>query len=450
MNGRWKTAGIAVWIGWLGAASAPAQSWTITIEPGNHITSTLQRSGVNVITQDQGTVSVACQSGVDCSQAALRLALDGAPVADLNPSASSANSRTFTIPQSAVSPGTDLVVLFAGNAIDSYQIAPAGSGGALDAGGDPSGPPPPPANPPSLAELLALVCPGTYTVPAYDEKGNRGEIVVNPLGTVLASNLDTQFDEDDSLMVRVVADKRLLSLITAARTSAFRNVSAVQIVGGGEKAPLLTRQAGLVADCGERSFELSNFAPGEGTVQLSALQGTQLVPTGGFDFNVNPLYVGMLTLGAARTDLVDAGFKIATVGEQTVIAAGEEGDQDLVYTLFYTPFVWGKRDLQKRVPWYKHLNPTIGIAPDDITENAFVGLTAGLPAGISLTFGRHFRQIEVLEQGLTTGSPFSGTADQLPTAQEWKDGNFWALSIDLRVMVQVFQAAMGGGAGGGQ
>jgi hypothetical protein len=450
MNAIWKTAGNTVLLGLLGTAAVMAQNWTITIGPNNAVTSTLQEGTVNVITQNQGTVSVACQSGVDCSRIDLRLALDGAPVANLNPSASSASSRTFTIPQSAVSPGTDLVVLFAGNAIDSYQIAPAGTGGALNAGGDSSGPPPPPENLPSLAELLALVCPGTYTVPAYDEKGNRGEIVVNPLGTVLASNLGTQFDEGDSLLVRVVADQRLLSLLTVARTSAFRNVAAVQIVGGGQQAPLLTRQAGLVPDCGERTFLLSNFAPGEGQVQISALQGTQTAPTGSFDFNVNPLYTGMMTLGAARTSLVDAGFKVATVGEQTVIAAGEEGDQDLVYTLFYTPFVWGKRDLQKRAPWYKHLNPTIGVAPDDITENAFIGISAGLPAGISLTFGRHFRQIEVLEQGLTVGSPFAGTAGQLPTAQEWEDGNFWALSIDLRVMVQVFQAAMGGGAGGGQ
>ena len=452
MNVMSKAAGIVVSMGLLGATAATAQSWTITIGPGNAVTSTtLQKSAVNVITQSQATVNVECQSGIDCSQADLHLELDGALVADLGPPTSSAVGLTFTIPQSAVSQGTDLAVLFNGNKIDSYQIAPAATDSAPLGGAAQQPNLPSPDPPPTLAQLLALPCPGTYKVPAYDEKGNLGEIVVNPLGTVLASNLDTLFDENDSLIVRIAADKRLLPLLTAARTSAFRDVTAVQIVGSGQQAPLLTRQAGLVPDCGEQKFLLSNFAPGEGQVQISALQGTQLTATGSFDFNVNPLYTGMLTLGAARTDLVDAGFKIASVGGQTVIAAGEEGDQDLIYTLFYTPFVWGKRDLQKRVPWYKHLNPTIGVAPDDITDNAFAGVNADLPAGISLTFGRHFRQIEVLEQGLAVGSPFAGAADQLPTAQEWEDGSFWAISIDLRIMVQVLRAAAvgGGGTGGG-
>ncbi len=444
MNARWKAAGLAVSMGLFGLAAATAQSWTVTIGPNSTVTSTLQGGAVNLITQSQATVNVECQSGVDCSKAGLRLEVNGATVADLGPPTSSAVGLTFTIPQSAVSAGTDLAVLFSGTKIDSYQIAPAGSPGG---GAQPSLQPPPPATPPTLAELLALPCPGTYTVPAYDEKENLGEVVVNPLGTVLVSNLDTLFDENDSLIVRIVADKRLLPLLTAARTSAFRNVTSVQIVGGDQQAPLLTRQAGLVPDCGEQKFLLSNFAPGQGQVQISALQETQLTATGSFDFNVNPLYTGMLTLGAARTDLVDAGFKLASVGGETVIAASEEGDQDLVYTLFYTPFVWGKRDLQKRVPWYQHLNPTIGVAPQDIADNAFVGLTADLPAGISFTFGRHFRQIEVLEQGLTIGSPFSGTADQLPTAQKWEDDNFWAVSIDLRAMVQVLRAAIGTGGG---
>jgi hypothetical protein len=429
--------------GFLAGASVTAQSWTITIRPNNQtVSETLQDNAPNLMTQSQATVSLTCLSGVDCSQAGLRLELNGSTLATLSPTASSAQSRTFTIPQSAVSPGTDLVVLLNGNRIDSYQIAPAGGSPAMVAAAQQG---PPPASPPTLAQLLALRCPGTYSVPDYDEKGNLGEIVVDPLGTVLASNLDTQFDESDSLNVRIVADKRLLSLLTATRASKFRDVTAVQIVGGGETAPLLTRQAGLLADCGERKFLLSNFAPGQGLVQIAALQGTQLTPTGSFDFNVNPLYTGMLTLGTARTRLVDNGFKIATVGGQPVIAAGEKGNQDLIYSLFYTAFVWGKRDLQKKLSWYKHLNPSIGVAPDDITNNAFLGITADLPAGVALTFGRHFRRIEVLDQGLTLGSPFAGTADQLPTAQEWKNDNFLAISIDLRIMAQVLRAAAAGG-----
>jgi hypothetical protein len=437
-------AGLAAVIVFFGATATLAQSWTITIGPNNAVTSTLQQSQVNLVTQSQATVTVQCQTGVDCSQADLHLESHGATIADLGPPAQGASGATFTIPQSGVGASTDLVVLLGGNDIASFQVG--SSSGPPP--GDGTGDAPPLSDGSSLADLLALPCPGHYTA-GYDEKKNEGQIVVTPLGVVLASGLDTRFDENDTLIVRVVADQRLLALLTVERTSAFRDVTSVQIVGAGETAPTLTRQAGLVAQCTERRFPLDNFAPGQGTVQISALQGTQLTPTGTFDFNVNPLYTGMLTLGAARTRIVDPGFKLAAVDGQTVIAAGEEGDEDLIYTLFYTPFVWGKRDLQKRVPWYRHFNPSLGIAPQDITDNAFAGITADLPAGIALTFGWHFRQVETLTQGLAAGMPFAGSADQLPTAEEWESDHFLALSIDLRAMVQLFQAALGGGTGAG-
>lgn len=445
MRAYWK-AGVAVWLGLFGAQEMQAQSWTITIGADKKVASTtLQQGRVNIVTQDQATVNVQCQ-GVDCTRAGLGLLIGGA-LTNLNPTAQSAASSTFVVPKSGVTNGSSLAVTFEGANIGSFLVGPDGGSGA---GGTPTGgssTTTSSSNTPTLAQLLALPCPGTYEA-GYDEKKNEGEIVVTPLGVILASGLDTLFDENDTLIVRVVADNRLLPLLKADRTSAFRNVTSVQILGSGETVPTLTRQAGLVADCDERRFVLENFAPGQGKVQISALQGSQLTPTGSFDFNVNPLYTGMLTLGAAQTNVVDPGFKLASVGGQTVIAAGEEGDQDLLYTLFYTPFVWGKRDVQKEVRWYKHLNPTIGIAPEDVTENAFVGITADLPAGFALTFGRHFRQVEVLTQGLTVGSPFSGTADQIPTAKEWEDDNFWAISIDLRAMVQVLSAAFGSGGGG--
>jgi len=440
MRASWKAGIAAAGLGLFGAAVAPAQSWTITIGPDNKIasTTTLQAGKVNIITQDQATVSVQCPNGADCTKASLRLALT-----NLSPTSQSFTGSTFAIPKAGVSGATNLAVAFAGSDIGTFQVGPDTGGGGTPGtqGGQP-----PPSTAPTVAQLLVLPCPGTFSA-GYDEKANQGEIVVTPLGVVLASGLDTLFDENDTLIVRVVADQRLLPLLTVARTSAFRTVTAVNVLGAGETAPTLTRQAGLVAECGERRFVLENFAPGQGTVQISALQGTQLTPTGSFDFNVNPLYTGMITLGAARTDLVNPSFTLASVNGQTVIVAGKGGNNNLVYALFYTPFVWGKRDIQKRVPFYKHLNPAIGVAPDDITHNAFVGISADLPAGITLTYGRHFGQIEVLTQGLTVGSAFSGTADQIPTSLEWKNDNFWAISIDIRVMVQILKAAMGSGGG---
>jgi hypothetical protein len=469
MRSYWK-AGLAAWLGIFSATAALAQNWTITIGADQKIASTtLQTSKVNIVTQDQA-VTVTCPGGgVDCSNVDLHLVNNAL---DLTASSSSATSATFTIPKSGVSNGTKLAVTFPkrpnGTEIGSF---PLGTDGVPSLGSNQQ----PPSTAPTLAQLLALECPGNYTAgyhePTREERKQKreeakqngtktsswwanpqaaGGIVVTPLGDVLSSGLDTLFDENDVLVVTVVADKRLLPLLTVDRTSAFRDVTAVQILGAGQTAPDLARQSAPVADCGTREFRLENFAPGQGKVQISALQGTTPTPIGNFDFNVNALYTGMLTLGAARTEVVDpGGFKLASVAGQMVIAADEDGDgdDDLVYSLFYTPFLWGKRDVQKSVPFWQHLNLSIGVAPEDITQNAFAGITADLPAGIAVTWGWHFRQIETLTQDLTVGSPFTGTADQIPTTKDWDDGKFWAVSIDLRAMVQVLRAALGTGGG---
>jgi len=285
----------------------------------------------------------------------------------------------------------------------------------------------------------------------YDAKKNLGEILVTPTGNVLARGVNT-FDENDSLKVIVYGDARLLPLLQVARTSAF-NVPTVRIVGADTTLPsqLIARQGAAV--CTTAEYTLSNFSPGQATVQISALQGTSFTPLGSFDFNVDPLYTGILSLGAAWTHLVDPGFKIATNSAgSTVIALGDEGTRDLLYTLFYTPYVWGKRDLEKKIPrsqWYKYINPTVGIVPQDIENNALVGITIDLPAGFLFTFGRHYRQITVLpaSTGLAVGSTFSGTADQLPTAESWEDGNFFAVTVDLRAIVQLLNVATGSGGG---
>jgi hypothetical protein len=473
MRSYWK-AGVTVWLGLFSATAALAQSqnWTITIGADQKIvdaSTTLQKDKVNIVTQNQ-PVTVNCPSGVDCTQVRLRLVANNAST-KLDPTSQSAASSAFLVP-AGVSKDTNLVVAFpAGTDIGTFPLGP--NNGSVQ---PPVGQTGNQVPPPTLAQLLALQCPSNqkagYAEPTREERRTKrkeakknkegrgwtswwenpqaeGGIVVTPLGDVLASGLDTLFDENDVLVVTVVADKRLLPLLTVDRTSAFRDVTAVQILGAGQPVPdLVARQGAPVADCGTREFRLENFAPGQGKVQISALQGTTPTPIGNFEFNVNALYSGMLTLGAARTKVVDpTSFSLASVGGQTVIAAEEDGDDDLVYTLFYTPFLWGKRDIQKSVPFWQHLNLSIGLAPEAVTDNAFAGITADLPAGIAVTWGWHFRQVETLTQGLAVGSPFTGTADQIPTTKDWDDGKFWAVSIDLRAMVQVLRAAMGTGGG---
>ena len=442
---------LAVWLfGMLvaGTATAQTQTWSITVKPGNAVESTLATDRVNIMTGTTATINVQCDTGVDCSQIGLQLESGGAVLTTLTPSGSG-SSRTFTLGSgSVVSTGTDLVLTSGGTQIATFRIGTVpGSGGTTLQGQTTQGSTSSGASGGTtvLSDLLRTSCPGTFTA-GYDAEANRGEIVVTPVGNVLARALDT-FDENDTLIVKVVGDVELLPLLKVERTSAFRDVGTVRIVGGDQQLPQIARQAG---GCGVQQFTLNDFAPGRATVRISALQGTQEVPLGTFDFNVNPLYSGMFTLGAAWTNLVDPGFKLVSEGGQTVIGVNEEGDRDLLYVLSYTPFVWGKRDLEKRIPWHQRLNPMIGIAVNDVQDNAFVGISADLPAGVILTFGRHFRRITVLPEGtgLAVGDPFTGTADQLPTAKEWENENFFGLTIDLRAMVQLLRVAAGTAGGG--
>jgi hypothetical protein len=429
------------------AAPAAAQTWQLTVASGGQSVSSndLKRTPPNAITGSTATVQVTCQAAADCAKVGLQLEKSGAVVQTLG--RSPAGSNDFPVPAGAVNGSVmDLAVTFQGQKIDSFPVTAQAAGGTSSGGGAP----PPDGTPPPLADLLTTACPSATVNVGYDAGENLGEILVTPTGSVLARGVNT-FDENDKLKVIVYGDARLLPLLKVARTSAF-GVPTVRIVGAGTTLPsqLIARQGAGV--CTTAEYLLSDFAPGQATVQISALQGTDFVPLGSFDFNVNPLYTGMLSLGAAWTHLVDPDYKIASTGSGSVVALGDDGTRDLLYTLFYTPYVWGKRDLQKKLPfgqWYKRINPTVGIVPQDIENNALIGVTIDLPAGFLVTFGRHFRQITVLpaSTGLTVGSPFAGTA--LPTAESWQDDNFFAVTVDLRAIVQLFNVAVGGSSGGG-
>jgi hypothetical protein len=466
-----QLAAVAIGLAFLGATAAGAQTWRLTVASGGVgvSSSDLKLTPPNQITGASATVQVTCQTPADCANVGLRLEKNGTVVVNLGQTPAGSNS--FQVPAGPVQGTTmDLAVTFQGTKINAFPVtaaaASANAAGNPAAGGNATGgsatggaPANTPSNnaganvsiTPQLAELVTTSCPSTTVQVHYDARNNQ--VVVTPTGNVLARAVDT-FDENDSLRVVVYGDARLLPLLKVQRTSAFRDSQTVRIVGAGLTIPQTSIAREGAGVCTTAEYVLDNFEPGQATVQISAFQTSDWVPLGGFDFNVDPLYTGMLSLGAAWTRLVDPGYKLASDGTQTVIALGDQGNRDLLYSLFYTPYVWGKRDLAKKIPtgqWYKHINPSIGIVPQEIDQNAFVGLTVDLPAGILLTYGRHFRQITVLpaSTGLTVGSPFSGTADQIPTTRSWENGSFFAVTVDLRAMVQLLTAAVSGRSGGG-
>jgi len=449
MRAKWTRAAQLAALACLAAAPAAAQTWSATVPAGGSgavQSSDLKRTPPNQVTDAAAaTVKVTCQAPADCSRLKLQLRnAQGATIVDLG--RIPAGSNDFALPASALQAGQTANLVFLlpdasgqDQLVDSFQVT----------GGPPPVGPPPAGTEPTLAQLLTIDCPSAGVTVGYDAANNLGEILVTPTGQVLGRGIDT-FDENDTLKVIIYGDQRLLSTLKVERISAFRDAQTVRIVGAGLTVPEGLRQAAPVANCTTLELTLAEFAPGQGKVQISSFQDKDWVPLGTFDFQVDPLYTGILSLGAARTNLVDPSFKIASNGTENVVALGDEGDDDVLYALFYTPYVWGKRDLEKKIPlrrWYKRLNPSFGIVPDDVTDNVLAGITIDLPAGFLFTYGWHFRRVTVLpeETGLTVGSPFAG--ETLPTAKEWEDDTFLSLTVDLRAMVQLFTAALGGGGG---
>lgn len=455
------------------AAPTAAQNWTVTVTSDGALESSdLNNAAVNSVTDPTAAnLTVNCQTTSRCDDLQVELRQQSGfrqPLGRLT------DTSTFLVPAGPLQGQVMDLAFDLGNrelgsfrvtaeppptvsvtSVPSPAVAVNTTTGTAAANNN--------SNLPTFAEMITASCPdltitvhkgkpcveitGSDIAIGYDAKGNCGAMVVSPTGRVLARAVDT-FDENDELRVIVYGDVLLLPTLKVERTSAFRDVQTLRIVGQGSTVPqqLITNQAGAV--CGTLEFRLADFAPGQGKFQISSYQNDEWVALGSGDFNVDPLYSGMFSLGGAWTDLVDPDFKLAANGSGgNVIAVGGSGKNELLYTLFYTPFVWGKRDLEKRVPWYGHINPSFGIVPQKVDENAMVGITIDLPQGLLFTFGRHYRRITVLPDstGLTPGSPFMGTAAEIPTASKWRDDNFFAVTIDLRAAVQLFTAAFGGG-----
>lgn len=308
----------------------------------------------------------------------------------------------------------------------------------------------------ALDELLQNPCTnvvGVVPTVGYSRQGNLISMIVAPTGRVIDAP-NENMDEDDTLELWVLADSRLAPLINAKRKSAIRSVGSLQIVGAGVTihVPTTSRaQAGTLGGpplCEYRKFILNSFAPGRGEVEISVAQGAQPVVTGNFDFVVDRLYDGLFSFGAVRSDVVDRTFKLTPQGTDKIIYASEDGNHQTLYAVFYTPFVWGKRDIEKKIENPLHrLNPTFGFSVNNFGDNALVGLSYDFARGFVLLGGVHFSRVKTLsgKSGLKEGSPFTGMETEIPTEKRWEQGIFVGASIDLRAASQLLQTVFGTG-----
>jgi hypothetical protein len=384
-------------------------------------------SGVQAITtiSSDTAINVTCSTGVDCNFVAVKIDTKTIPLS------TGATARTGTIPFSMVSSSGSALHITSGT--DGKEV----SGGPFQllrgaatantdtdtdttttTGGDGK-----------RVVPVQTICDRVRFEPAYSQSGNRAHIVVTVGGSIIQQPRE-MIDENDIVVVHVVdEDESRLRSIEVSRVSPTRTTGNLSLIGEGTT---FTPQSRTTNVCYERQFELSNFAPGEGKVEIATVTNNQRTVTGTTTFTVDRLYDGILSLGPAWSHVVDESYGLApNAAGQNVIVKTADGNSDIVYAVQYTQYMWGRRDVEKDYPLYQHFNPSIGFSMTNFKDHALAGVSFDWKQFL-FTAGAHFARVTRLAEGTALGSTFTGAATAIPTEKEWQSGLYFAVTVDVR------------------
>jgi hypothetical protein len=300
-----------------------------------------------------------------------------------------------------------------------------------------------------LAGVELKPCSDATALMTAARDSGRAAFLVTFTGNVLART-HPEVDETDQVVVYVRGPQRVVERIVVRRTSEFRQLGGFPVVGEDVQIPrsLLRESTGAADQCRIATALVENFAGDKAAeIELSAAVessdgAVERKVTGSFDFAVNRLYRGALSLGVLRTDLEDPSFHVE--GTDSLIVR-RDGGRRYLYALMLTPYILGRRSVEH---WsirraYQYLNPTVGVVVDDIDGNALGGATLELPGGVFLTAGYHMGKVTRLPDD----SPGVG-ARALPgashlTEEHWDGDWFYSVSIDLRAASKLLNRLTG-------
>ncbi len=361
-------------------------------------------------------LSVVCDAAVDCTK--VRLMADGA--VELEGTSKGPGTRSFS-----VTSGTKVLeILIGADKIDEFPLEAAGAE-------TPAG--------------QTVRCEPLVVGQTYDRAANRATFVVSHFGDIWAHPSE-QVDENDEVVVIVRAPADLIPNLKVRRTSTTRTVGGITILGAAEAIQLQSR----VEECAEKRVVLSDFAPGIGQVQISLQPAEKEIPVGTFEFSVAALYDGYLSFAAVYSDSISRTYKLAPVGNDEIIVPGEAtgpGDREIRYAVFYTPFLWAKREIVKGPEhWYHRLNPTFGLTISELAEHFLTGISFDY-GGFVIVGGVMASRQTILspDSGLSVGDAFSGSESEIPTAKDWTFKGYVGGGIDFRAVVSLMKAAAGAG-----
>lgn len=275
----------------------------------------------------------------------------------------------------------------------------------------------------------------------------RPFFLVNQLGNVLKRS-SRDITERDQVFVRLFVSKDLAPFIKIRRQTDFRAIGAINIVGADASVPRQAAQAPSSQQCAEVDAYVSDFAGGKpGAVEILINTGTAEAVIGSFDFAVAPLYTGAFALGPIYTWLQDPAFGVVTSATgESIISVTHDDAHRVLYALTYTPFIWGRRNIEEDlgVLNIKHFNPLIGIVLNDISNNAIIGASYDLFYGsVYITAGVHAGRVHEIDPhaNLAIGQAVDAPDFVVPTRTLWKTQGFVGLTFDLRAALSLFKTA---------
>lgn len=306
------------------------------------------------------------------------------------------------------------------------------------------------------AQAHSTACTMLYGGPATHDG-----FIVTPLGEILARPT-ARVHERDVLTVGVFAEASLQPSLIVRRDSDFHSPDEVRILGEPAASAALSAERGAV-HCTTRTFTLRNFGGPQGKVLIAVMTSDKgELALGHFDLPVALLYNGAFGLGPVTTPVADESYTLyrphgsTLPADDSVVVAVDRGASRMMWILTYTHYLLGPRDVLAdpltghRNEWYRHLNLTIGVAPEALGTNAFVGLSVDfLPLPLTVTGGVHVGRRTVLDPTahIAAGDTVSGDRGRLPLVHRWDHGFFLGASLDFRAMLQVFTLAAKTGLG---
>ncbi|MFD3001457.1 hypothetical protein ACFS7Z_13880 [Pontibacter toksunensis] len=268
----------------------------------------------------------------------------------------------------------------------------------------------------------------------YSKENNSAAFVVDQFGTIYASPED-QIDDNDKVYVYTIKPQSMRLKISL--TSPLRNPLDRFVLGQEE---FDEESDDVIVYNYERSAEIKDFKYGEVIVSIRQIvDENSLKDIGSFQFVANRLYYGAYHFGPIFTFLEDQEFGLVETESGNKIYVKDEQSPRIHYIIGFSPFIFGKKDIEKDVI---SLDPFIGATLNDLGDNALLGVSLGRPGFFYLLGGVHVGKVTRLEDtsGLKEGSPFDKQENEIPTEDRWKSDFFIGASFDLQAALRIFRS----------